>query len=103
MVVPSHMNLQDFSVQIKLALQLPYTDYGWHSFSRQGITYMLPEIQAADYDYRWDWHLPRRRYRDIERARLSQLFTVLQSAFRYEQEDRYVTHHVRCTLLERLP
>ena len=97
--IPSHATLEDLSVQIKLALQLPYNDHEWHRFQTNGITYMPERVICADDEVRGECELPALYYRSSENVRLSQVFTTLNSAISYRQD--WVHFTVRCTLLER--
>ena len=102
-MVPSHMPLEDLSVNIKLEMHLPYTDGGWHRFLVGGVAYM-PEMHCvAEPEMLEESSIATvRNYRASERVSLAEVFTVLQSAVSYMQDDgSFTTHKITCTLVER--
>ena len=102
-MVPSHMPLEDLSVNIKLEMHLPYTDGGWHRFLVGGVAYM-PEMHCvAEPEMLEESSIATvRSYRPSESVSLAEVFTVLQSAVTYTQDDgSFTTHKITCTLVER--
>lgn len=99
---PSNMVLEELSAIIKVQMQLPYTDYGWHRFLLKGKVYVINEHIMAEPETIWaaTGHYDD-NYRSSENIRLRNCFTVLGSSFVYCQ-DGYPKHKVRCTLTARL-
>lgn len=101
---PANMVLEELSVKIKIELQLPYTDYGYHRFLFRGNTYIIDDHLWSEPEYLWevtghyDFH-----YKCSERIRLNRCFTVLGSAITYMQDGTwYNEYKVRCTLVARV-
>lgn len=92
-VVPSHTPLEDLSVNIKLEMHLPYSDGGWHRFLVGGAAYM-PEMHCvAEPEMLEESGVKTvRSYRPSESVSLADVFTVLQSAVTYTQDERLVHH-----------
>ena len=103
-IVPSHTPLEDLSVKIKLEMHLPYSDGGWHRFWVGGAAYM-PEMHCvAEPEMLEESGVKTvRSYRPSESVSLADVFTVLQSAVTYTQDEgSFTTHKVSCTLVERI-
>ena len=102
---PANMLLEELSVRIKLELNLPLSDYGWHRFLYRGMVYVPDEHATAEPEIIWEctgkYH---HCYRSSETVRLKHLYTVLGSAIVYRQDDRGFDneHKVRCTLVGRI-
>lgn len=96
--------LEELSIQIKLALGLPYADNAWHRFQCFGITYMPRDTSYADEEMRGESGLSPLQYKDSEKVKLSQLFTILGSDVLYTQAmgDSVKPCRVRCILQGRL-
>lgn len=101
---PSNMVLEELSAKIKVEMQLPYTDNGYHRFVLRGNTYVIDEHLTSEPEMRWEaTDIYDDHYRSSERIRLSRCFTVLGSALTYLQDSHTGcnTYKVRCTLLAR--
>ena len=102
--ISADKTLEELCIQIKLALSLPYADYAWHRFQAFGITYMPKDTSYADEEMRSESGLSPLQYKDSEKVKLSQLFTILGSDILYTQErgGSGKPYRVRCILQERL-
>lgn len=100
-VVPAHLLLEDLSAKLKVELQLPLCDHGWHRFIARGATYVINEHLSCEEDMIFEAGLTPGRHRSSERERLWTVFTVLGSAVTYIQDgDRNIK--ARITLLQRI-
>lgn len=104
----SDMVLEELSVKIKVEMQLPYTDNGYHRFLFRGRTYVIDEHLISEPEIRLE---STERYDDCYRSsetiRLDRCFTVLGSAITYFQDDLccggcHNAYQVRCTLVARV-
>ena len=93
-MVPSHMPLEDLSVNIKLEMHLPYTDGGWHRFLVGGVAYM-PEMHCvAEPEMLEESSIATvRSYHPSERVSLAEVLTVLHSEVTYTQDDGSFSMH----------
>lgn len=102
---PANMVLEELSALIKVNLQLPYTDYGYHRFLFKGNTYVIDEHVMSEPENIWEaGGLYDDNYQSSERVRLNRLFTVLGSAITYFQDTKvsFNAYKVRCTLIARI-
>lgn len=102
---PANIPLEELSVKIKVELNLPLCDNGWHRFLYRGKVYVPDEHVIAEPEIIWEctgkyYHC----FRSSERVRLKHLYTVLGSAIVYRQDDKvfHNEHKVRCTLVGRI-
>lgn len=100
---PANMLLEELSAKIKVALQLPYSDKGWHRFLCRGWVYVIDERVINEPEGLWEAGLPYDEgYRSSERIRLNRIFTTLGSTVTYLQDGRFRNDYkVRCTLVRR--
>lgn len=95
--------LEDLVPRIKVNLQLPYVDHGWHRFMSHGCVYCILGIWYAYSDFMYEcyenWDIP--HWRDSETTNICSMFTTLGSSFIYEQDSSTALHRVRITLLSR--
>lgn len=102
-IVPAHLPLEDLSPKLKVEFQLPLCDNCWHRFLSRGTAYVMNEIMAAEIEIRHENNLYVGRYRNSERARLKNIFTVIGSVITYiQQENGNDKYKIRITLLERI-
>ena len=102
-VVPSYLPLEELSHKIKLELDLPLCDNGWHRFQSLGTVYVIDEHLLAETEWLTKCNLYVGRYRSSERIRLKHVFTGIGSAITYIQDDEnfFYIFKIRVTLVKR--
>ena len=91
------------SPKIKIALDLPYTDYGRHRFLARGYTYVIEERVMWEPEILWEYDLKPGPYRSSERISVERIFTTLGSSILYTQDGAWAKEQkVRCTLIQRI-
>ena len=101
----SDMFLEELSAKIKLELQLPYTDNGYHRFLLRGKIYVIDEHLMSEPEMRWEaTGFYDYDYRSSEHIRLNKCFTVVGSTITYLQDDGAWNnvYKVRCVLMARV-
>lgn len=104
----SDIVLEELSTKIKVEMQLPYTDNGYHRFLLRGKTYVIEEHLISEPEMRWEaTGFYDDFYRSSENIRLDQCFTVIGSAITYFQDEQdgcggHNTYKVRCVLVARV-
>lgn len=101
----SDMFLEELSAKIKLELQLPYTDNGYHRFLLRGKIYVIDEHLISEPEMRWEaTGFYDYDYRSSEHIRLNRCFTVVGSTITYLQDDGAWNnvYKVRCVLMARV-
>ncbi len=101
LVANSSSRVESLSARIKVALQLPYTDYGCHRFIARGRAYVIDDRLVSEPEIRFECELYVGRYGSSEMTRLHHVFTTFGSAIMYEQDLPIGFRRVRCTLIER--
>lgn len=102
-IVPSHLPLEELSHKIKLELDLPLCDNGWHRFQSHGTAYVIDEHVHAETEWLWKIHGYVGRYRSSETIQLKQVFTVLESVITYIQDvNSFYEYKISITLKERI-
>ncbi|MCR5362662.1 MAG: hypothetical protein K6E73_11740 [Bacteroidales bacterium] len=98
--VPARTMLESFSTKIKEEMGLPLKDNGWHRFLINGVAYVIDQHVWLEPDIREECEIPvERDYRNSEKIRLDEVFTVIGSAINYEQDQIYEGYHrIVCTL-----
>lgn len=101
---PASMFLEELSVKIKVAMQLPYSDGGYHRFLCRGHIYVMGEHVMSEPEMRWEAGLSYDDgYRSSDQLPLSRIFTVIGSSITYLQDGSSVNKYkVRCTLIQRI-
>lgn len=90
--------------KIKIALQLPYYDRGWHRFISHGVTYVIEEHAWLEPEFRAEYDLKSGPYYSSERISVERIFTTLGSSILYTQDGSWAHEQkVRCTLMQRTP
>lgn len=92
------------SPKIKMALSLPYLDYGNHRFVSHGFTYVINEHVGWEQEILWEYDLRPGPYRSSERTTVQRIFTSLGSSILYTQDGRNWAkeYKVRCTFVQRI-
>ena len=89
--------------KIKIALNLPYTDYGRHRFVARGCTYVIDERVMWEPEMLWEYDLRPGLYRSSERISVEKIFTTLGSSILYTQDGRWAKEQkIRCTFVQRI-
>ena len=102
---PAGMLLEQLSVKIKVELNLPLCDYGWHRFLYRGKVYVPDEHVRIEPEIIWECTGKYPYYfRSSDKVRLKHLYTVLGSTIVYRQDGKVILneHMVRCTLIGRI-
>lgn len=94
--------VETLSPRIKIALSLPYLDYGMHRFISHGTAYILADRLYVEPEIRFECDLYVGRYASSEHISIGRIFTTLGSAITYEQDNPTGNLRVRCTLLARI-
>ncbi len=89
--------------KIKVALHLPYTDYGHHRFVARGVTYVIEERVEWEPEILWEYDLRPGPYRSSERITVERIFTTLDSSILYIQDGIWANEQkIRCTFVQRI-
>ena len=96
-------NVETLSPRIKIALSLPYLDYGMHRFLARGTAYILEDRLWVEPEIRFECGLHVGRYASSEHITIGRIFTTLGSSVTYEQDNPAHRLLVRCTLIARIP
>lgn len=96
-------NVETLSPRIKVALSLPYLDYGMHRFLARGTAYILADRLCVEPEIRSECGLHVGRYASSEHISIGRIFTTIGSAISYEQDYPTERTLVRCTLIARTP
>lgn len=94
--------VETLSPRIKVALSLPYLDYGMHRFLARGTAYILADRLYVEPEIRFECDLHVGRYASSEHISIGRIFTTLGSAISYEQDNPVKNKLVRCTLIARI-
>lgn len=100
--VSARMSVENLSPKIKVALDLPYTDCGWHRFVARGTTYIMDEHIIAEQEILWECNIRPGHYRSSDRISVERIFTCLGSSILYIQDGSWDRDRVRCTFVERI-
>ena len=91
------------SAKIKVALHLPYTDYGRHRFVARGYTYVIEERLGWEQEILWEYDIKPGPYRSSERTTVERIFTTTGSSILYTQDGSWAKEQkVRCTFVQRI-
>ena len=89
--------------KIKVALHLPYTDYGRHRFVARGYTYVIEERVMWEPEILWEYDLKPGPYRSSERITVERIFTTIGSSILYIQDGHWAKEQqIRCTFVQRI-
>ena len=87
----------------KVALHLPYTDYGRHRFVARGYTYVIEERLGWEQEILWEYDIKPGPYRSSERITVERIFTTTGSSILYTQDGSWAKEQkVRCTFVQRI-
>ena len=101
--VSARASVESLSPRIKVALQLPYTDRGWHRFVARGTTYIMEELIIAEQEIMWENDNKPGHYRCSDHISVGRIFTCLGSSILYTQDGSWAKEQkVRCTFVQRI-